>query len=47
MTDLAVKIMTCMDNGITEPSDILAMDIGKTEAEVEFIMTQIRIARGE
>ena len=46
MTELAKKIMSCMDKGITCPADILAMDIGESEAEIEFIMEQIKIARG-
>ena len=46
MTELAKKIMACMDKGITCPVDILAMNIGESEAEVAFIMAQIEIARG-
>ena len=46
MTELAKKIMSCMDKGIACPVDILAMNIGESEAEVEFIMEQIKIARG-
>ena len=46
MTELAKKIMSCMDNGFTCPVDILALNIGDSEAEVAFIMAQIEIARG-
>ena len=46
MRELAKKIMSCMDKGIACPVDILAMNIGESEAEVEFIMEQIKIARG-
>jgi len=46
MTELAKKIMSCMDKGIACPVDILALNIGDSEAEVAFIMEQIKIARG-
>ena len=46
MTELAKKIMSCMDKGITCPVDILALNIGESESEVAFIMEQIKIARG-
>ena len=47
MTNLAIEIMRCMDDGVSCSVDILARGIGSTEAEVEFIMEQIKIARGE
>ena len=46
MTELAKKIMSCMDKGIACPVDILALNIGESEPEVAFIMEQIKIARG-
>lgn len=46
MTNLASEIMRCMDDGVSCPVDILARGIGSTEAEVEFIMEQIKIAKG-
>lgn len=46
MTELAKEIMACMDKGIACPVDILAQGVGNSEAEVEFIMEQIKIARG-
>ena len=46
MTELAKKIMYCMDKGITCPVDILSLNIGESEEEVAFIMEQIKIARG-
>lgn len=46
MTELAKEIMACMEKGIACPVDILALNIGSTEAEVEFIMEQIKIAKG-
>lgn len=47
MTDLAKKIADMMAGGVSDPVEILAAGLGASEYEVEFIMTQIKIANGE
>lgn len=42
MTYTAKQIMNQYNNGITDPVDILALDIGDTENEVSFIIAQLK-----
>ncbi|MGB3667887.1 MAG: hypothetical protein WA963_13070 [Bermanella sp.] len=44
MTNLAKRILTAYNSGVTDPSSILAMDIGSTENEVSFIIDQLLLA---
>lgn len=42
MTYTAKQIMTQYNRGITNPVDILALNIGETENEVSFIIAQLK-----